>query len=165
MTRCSAAGSLIHYCESLHRFFAQVSNVLQEAGGSQDVSGTCTDGPKKKNNFQTHEPILILLLCLLWCKRSKTRQDRLVLYVLTNDDLTGLGGFGDLVRTARLRVADAAQDEDDEAGAVPVVVRRVRLMFLPCAEEEDGYEGELEHFSLLINRDELISFRCHVNVL
>lgn len=53
-SRRSAAGFLVHYCESLHGFFAQVSNVLQQVGGSQDVSGTCRNTPRweEKTNKQ-----------------------------------------------------------------------------------------------------------------
>lgn len=74
------------------------------------------------------------------CGKRGKKHFRTGWYILTNDDLTGLGGFGDLVGTAHLWVADSTQDEDDEAGAVPVVLRGARLMFLPCAEEKDDEE-------------------------
>lgn len=57
--------------------------------------------------------------------------------MLTYNNLTGLGGFSDLIGTAHLRVTDSTQDEYDEAGAAPVVVRKAQLMFLPCAENRN----------------------------
>lgn len=60
----------------------------------------------------------------------------ITLLLLTDDDLAGFVGFGDLIGTAHLRVADSAQDEDDEAGAAPVVVRARLMLLLPCAEKK-----------------------------
>lgn len=55
---------------------------------------------------------------------------------LTYEDLTRLCGLRDFVGTAHLRVADSAQDEDDELRAAVVVVRRGFVLLSSTTEIE-----------------------------